>query len=635
MTWRQRVAAILALAYPPSVGWAQQLSIAPIAPQAPAIVRPYFAPDVPPVRLANTRRLGELVRAGNLYLTVQDAIALALENNIDIEVARYNPLIAAWNVTRAEAGGALPGVPSNASQAGAVALGQGVAGSQAAAGVSVPGTGSNRGGTANATIQQIGPVTQTLDPVIQEATTVSHNSNPQPDSEQSQTPNLVTDTRATQLSYQQGFLSGGSATLTYTDNYLNENSPTDILNPSSAPNLSLTFQHNFLQGFGVAVNARTITVAKMNVATSDLTFQTQVTNVVAEVLNAYYGLAGAIEDAKAKKDAAEVAQTFLTNVKEQAKLGALSPSDAINAEAQLVSSRLDLVNSEANLTQQELQLKNLISRTGTSDTVLSAARIVPVDSIVIPEKDELPTLEEMVKQAVARRTDLAGEKQNEIAAEVSAQGTRNGLLPSAGVFASTSQAGLAGTGHTVSVNGVLEAPNPYFVGGIGTALGQVFRRDFPTESAALFYAGQLRNRQALADFAIDQMQLRQTQLSTRKDINQVEVDVQNYAVAVRQARARYDAAVRNRTLQHELFSSEQKKFKLGASVPFNVIQLQRDLLAAQSTEVGALVSYSEARVALDRTLGVILDVYHVSLAEARAGQVARKSSVPAATPAQP
>ena len=633
MTKRQCLAAALSLtcpAYIGSAGWAQQLPIAPVAPSAPALVRPYFAPEIPPVRLANSGRLSELVRGGNLYLTVQDAIALALENNIDIEVARYNPLIAAWNVTRNQAGGSLPGVPSNASQAGAVASGQGVTGSQAAAGVAaIPGTSSNRGGNTNATIQQIGPITPTLDPIIQEGSTLSHISYLEPDAEQSQTPNLVMDTRASLLSYQQGLLTGGSVALTYTDNYLNENSPTDTFNPSSAPTLSISFQQNFLQSFGVAVNARFITVAKMNVGISDLTFQTQVVNVVVQVLNAYYGLAGAIADVKAKRDAAEVAQTFFANVKEQARLGALSPSEAINAEAQLVSSRLDLVNSEATLTEQQLQLKNLISRMGTGDPALSTARIVPVDPIAVPDKDDLPPLEEMVKQAIAKRSDLAGERQNEAAAEVSTLGTRNGVLPGAGVFASTSQAGLAGTAHTVSGEA---PPDPYFVGGIGTALGQVFRRNFPSESAALFYSGPLRNRQALADYAIDQLQFRQTQLTTRKDLNQVEVDIQNYAVALRQARARYDAAVRNRILQQELFSSEQKKFKLGASVPFNVIQLQRDLLAAQSTEIAAQVSYSAARVALDRTLGVILDANHVSLAEAHTGTVARRSSIPETLP---
>jgi hypothetical protein len=143
MTLQKSIAVWLCAA---SLTWAQDIAapIAPLRPQAPIIVRPYLPVTVPPVRLANTERLGELVRAGMLYLTAQDAIALALENNIDIEVSRYNPFISQWQLERSEAGGALPGVPSGASQAGSVASGQGVAGSQAAAGVSVPGARSNR-----------------------------------------------------------------------------------------------------------------------------------------------------------------------------------------------------------------------------------------------------------------------------------------------------------------------------------------------------------------------------------------------------------------------------------------------------------------------------------------------------------
>src|SRR5438270_11668070 len=100
--------------------WTQLQSIAPEKPRAPFFLRPYLAPDVPPIRLANSPRLRDLVRAGKLYLTAQDAIGLALENNIDIEVARYNPLLDEWNLERAEAGGALPGVPAASSQVGSV-----------------------------------------------------------------------------------------------------------------------------------------------------------------------------------------------------------------------------------------------------------------------------------------------------------------------------------------------------------------------------------------------------------------------------------------------------------------------------------------------------------------------------------
>ncbi|MGA3077133.1 MAG: TolC family protein [Bryobacteraceae bacterium] len=605
-----------------SLAWAQQdSSIAPVAPHAPAILRPYLAPEVPPVRLANSPRLSETVRAGTIYLTLQDAIALALENNIDIEVARYNPLIAEWNLTRSKAGGALPGVPSNASQAGSVASGQGVAGSQQAAGVSAPGTSSGHVQSTNATVSQIGPVTPTLDPIIQEASTFSHTTSLYPDSAASGTPNLVDGTRAHTASIQEGFLTGGTVTLTYSDHYLNENSPTDVLNPTSAPSLSISAQQYLLNSGGVAVNARFITVAKMNRDASDLAFQTTVTNVVSQVLNAYYSLQAADEDLKAKSSAAETATTFLANVKEQVRIGSLAPSETINAESLAITAEQARVDSETTRKQQEIQLKNLLSRNGTADAVLAGARILPVDPIRIPEHDDLAPLEELVKQALANRTDLASERESEAAAAVSNLGTRNGVLPFAVVGGSESQAGIAGTGRTVVFNGQPVTPNPYFVGGIGTALGQVFRRDFPSESIFGGYEMAFRNRAALADYAVDQLQFRQTQLTTRKDLNQVQVDVQNYVIALRQARARYDAAVRNRTLQEQLYSSERRRFDLGASIPYNVTQQQRDLIAAQNSEMTALVAYVTARIGLDRTTGAILSANHVSLGEARQGKV--------------
>jgi len=612
---------------PASPGWAQQAAIAPAAPQGPAILRPYLAAEVPPVRLANSPRLSELVRAGTLYLTVQDAMALALENNIDIEVARYNPLILGWNVTRSEAGGALPGVPSNASQAGSVASGQGVAGSQQAAGVSVPGSTAGRAQSTNASISQIGPITPTLDPTIQEASTFSHTTALYPNSQLSATSTLVDQTRAHTASIQQGILTGGTVSLTYSDHYLNENSPTDVLNPTSAPSLSIAVQQYLLNNAGIAVNARFITAAKMNRDASDLAFQTTVTNIVAQVSNAYYSLEADYEDVKAKRSAAETATTFLANVKEQVRIGTLAPSETINAESLAITSQQALVDSEAALKQQELQLKNLLSRNGTADPVLAGARILPVDPIRIPEHDDLPPLEELVKQALANRTDLAAERQNEAVTEVTNLGTKNGVLPFLVVGGGESQAGIAGTGRTVRVGPYTAEPNPYFVGGIGTALGQVFRRDFPSENIYAGYFETFRNRQAQADYAIDRLNFRQTQLSDRKDRNQVEVDVQNYVIALRQARARYDAAVRNRVLQEQLYSSERKRFELGASIPYNVTQQQRDLMTAQSAEMAARVAYVTARIGLDRTTGAILAANHVSLGEARQGKVLRESAV--------
>jgi outer membrane protein len=614
---------------------AQEASIAPVRSQSPVLVRPYLPAYIPPVRLANSPRLRDLVRGGTLYLTAQDAIALALENNIDIEVSRYNPLLASWRLERAEAGGALPGVPSGASQAGSVASGQGLAGSQAAAGVSIAGTGNASNRTSNATISQIGPVTQNLDPIVQQATTFSHTTTPQPNLVQSQTSAAISSTHVYTATVQQGLLSGGLVTLNYSEHYLQENVPSDLLNPSVAPNLSLSVQHNLLRGFGNAVNARTITVSRMNLNMTDLNFKTLVIRIVSQVLNSYYSLAASAEDLRAKQNAAEVAQTFLDDVTKEVRIGSVAPTDQIDAESLSVTSKQTVVNAQVSLAQQEVSFKNLLSRTGILDPLLANIHIVPIDTIAIPVKDDIPTVDEMVKQAIANRADLEVERVNERAGEISALGTKNGILPTLQVFAAESHAGLAGTPHTVINNGIAINPDQYFVGGIGTGLGEVLRRNFPTERVGAFLQASIRNRQALADAAIDILQLRQTQLGTRRDVNQVEVDIRNYVVALQQARVRYEAAVQNRILQEQLWDAEQRRFRLGASTAYLVTQQQRDLVTAKSSEVGALVSYSNARVALDQALGSTLEANRISIAEARSGKIGRASSLPDPLPTRP
>jgi outer membrane protein TolC len=610
--------------------WAQD--IAPLRPQGAVIVRPYLPVNVPPVRLGNSERIAPLVRAGMLYLTAQDAIALALENNIDIELSRYNPFISEWNLERAQAGGALPGVPSGASQAGQVATGQGVSGSQAAANVASPGGTTTTGRTANATISQIGPVTPNLDPIIQATTTFTHVSSPQPDAVQSEVVNLIQATHVYTGSYQQGLISGGIVTVNYSDHYLSENAPTDVLNPTVAPSLALEIQYNFLRGFGVAANSRTITVARMNLKTSELNFKNQVIGVVSQVLSAYYNLAANDQDLRAKRNALETAQTFVNDVKRQIEIGSVAPSDLIAAESQAASSAQAVTDADAALQQQELTLKNLIGRTGAADPLLASVRIVPLDSPAIPPTDHLSPINELVRQAIANRPDLAAELANEKASEISTLGTKNGILPTLQAVGVESHAGLAGTSQTVTSDGFVETAATRFNGGIGTALEQVFRRDFATDIAGVFYQEPIRNRQAQADYSIDLLQLRQTQLGNRKDLSQVEVDVRNGVVALQQARARFDAAVRNRTLQQELFDAEQKRFRLGASTPYNVAVQQRDLISAQSAVVAATVAYSTARIALDQTLGITLEANHIAMEEAKSGKVSRNSPLPATAP---
>ena len=594
-------------------------SIEPQTPPSPKILHPYLPKIVPPARMGNSARVADLMRAGTLYLTAQDAIALALENNIDLEVARYNPIISEWNLIRAQSGGPLPGVPSGASQAGTVASGQGVAGSQSAAGVSTGGGGGGGGQGSNATISQIGPATQTLDPLFQGSAVFAHTSSPQANATQSQTNNLIANTRAYNGTFKDGFLTGGNMTLSISDHYLSENATTDFLNPSTAPNLSINVQHNLLNGFGVAVNARTITVSKINLDTTALNFKNTVSSVTGQVLDAYYNLAAGYVDLKASQSALDVAREFEDVVKKQIDNGAASDADLVTARTQTASAEGNLADSAATLKKQQLQLKGMLSRNGIADPVLAGANIVPLDEVKIPEKDDLPPFATMVQTAIANRPDLAVNRANEMSSEVSALGTRNGLLPTLQVIGGTSQVGLAGASNGFA--------NPYFIGGSGTALGQVFRRNFYNlNGGAIFYTS-IGNHQAQADFAIDQLQLRQTQLGNRKDLAQVEVDVMNGTIAIQQARAQYEAAVHNRLLQEELLTGEKTKFDLGASTPYAVTQQQRDLVNAQSQELSSLVTYSAARINLDLTLGTILEANHVSIAEAGSGVVARKSSL--------
>ncbi len=633
------LAALICCAFLGSSLHAQQMeAIRPNKADVPGIIRPYFAPEVPSVKLANSPRLAELVRAGKLYLTVQDAVALALENNVDIEIARYNPIIDVWNVTRANAGGALPGVPSGSAQTSFVQSGQGVSGAEQAAGVSsAPRTG-NGNNTANASITQVGPINPVLDPLIQNSDTFIHRSRLQPNPTLSRSANLIQSQRAYSGSIQKGFLLGTTTTLTYTNSYLNENALSDFLNPQLAPVLELRLQQRLLQGFGVGVNSRTIVAAQKTLQADPLVFKAQVITVVANVLNLYYGLVADYEDVSAKQRALDVAQQFLENNKKQVQLGALAPLDVTTADSQVAASEQALIVSQTNLLQQEVQLKNVLSRQGLRDPVLSNVQVIPVDHIVVPEKEDLPPLQDMVQTALKSRTDIALQKVTYANAQISALGTKNGVLPRLDGLATFSQAGQAGTPNALQQQlppDRRQNPDPYFVGGTGTALGQVFRRNFPSESGGGFFAATLRNRLAQSDYAIDQLTLRTTQLQNQKNLNQIAVDVSNYVTGLRQARVRYEAALRALTLQQQLLSAEQKKFALGASTPFNVVQQQRDLATAQSTEVSDLVAYSSARVALEQTLGTILDEHNISLQEAMGGQVNRKSSLPAKLPQQP
>jgi outer membrane protein TolC len=252
-----------------------------------------------------------------------------------------------------------------------------------------------------------------------------------------------------------------------------------------------------------------------------------------------------------------------------------------------------------------------------ADPALEDAQIIPIDRIEIPDTEELPAVRELVATAMAKRPDVALAKFNEQTTEMNLVGTTNPLLPSLQAVVTTYNRALAGTPQ--------QAGNQYAAGGYGTALGQIFRRNFPNEQATLSFGAPIHNRTAQADYGIDQLAYRQGQLLNQKNINQILVDVSSGVAAVQQARSRLNTARDARVLQEQLLDAERKRSS--GTTAFNAIMIdQRGLIAAQLSEQAARVAYQRARIGLDQVVGLTLERNNITLEEGLRGKVERESN---------
>lgn len=623
MTARELVRGSIACACLVSLCSAQNQPVVVERPQTPIPIRSYMAPAIPPIRLRNTDRLHSLIRAGHLYLTVADTLALAIENNLNLEVERYGPALAQSALERSKAGGPLRGVPSASAQISSVNAGVGVSGSTLSAGLSGGSSGGTSGGSGAASIQQVGAITPNLDPVLQSASTWAHLTQPQANTVVSQTDALVQTIHVDNTTLQEGLLTGGIVQFRNYYQYLKENAPSDNLNPVTAPHMDLAIQQNFLRGFGVKLNNRDIRIARINTTASLEAYRSQLLDLVAQVLNLYWNLVSANDELQARQRALEVAQKFVEDTRREIGAGAIPRVQLPRAEAEAASRRTDLTIAEANVRQQAILLKEALSH--TEDPALEAAEIVPLERITIPETDNLPPLRQAVATAMAKRPDVAVAKFRDETTEISLLGTTNPLLPTLQATLQTYDRGVGGTPQIVDGQG----PNPYFVGSYGTALGQIFRHNFPNYQANVNFSIAVGNRQAQGDYGIDQLTFRQQQVRGQRDLNQIVVDLSSQMSALRQARLRYSAARDTRILQEQLLEAEQKKFTSGLSTFNDLIIDQRAVVTARISEVNAMATYVRARVSLDQVMGETLEVNHISLAEGLSGRISRESALPA------
>ena len=595
------------------------------------LTRNYRQRTIPPINLNNTSRLDSLIRAGNLYLTAPDVVALAIENNLDIEVQRYSPLLAQEILKRAQSGGVLRSVGLGVAAGPQSVSLQGVSINTGGAAVSTAGNGVSSGGGI---VTQLGPAIPSLDPTVSIFANFGHTTSPQSNTFLTGVEALVLGTRTFQAQYQQNWIWGLSTQLTYAVNRTSVNSAFYSLNPYSGGDLDLQITQNLLQGFGASVNGRNIRVQKNNVKVMDLQFKQQLITTISAVLNLYWDLVSFRQDLQARQRELDAAQQLLADNRRQVELGSLAEIEITRAEAQVYTSQQDLVVSQTNLLQQETILKNALVRDGIQRANLANVRIIPLDTIAIPASDNLQPLDTLVQQATNQRVEVQTDRIDVESNQLNLVGIKNSLRPTLQAFAELTNNALAGDPNRIPnpLTGVPLQPPPVLVGGAGTFLSQIFERNYPNYSAGLSLNITLRNRAAQADYTTSQLELRQNELNLRKAINQVRVDVENALIGLQQARARYDAAAKARQLQDQTLAADREKLRLGATTPYQVVQDQRDVASAISTEVQALANYTHARISFDQAMGTTLETNNVSIEDAKNGKVTRPSALPANLP---
>jgi outer membrane protein TolC len=562
----------------------------------------YTPSTVLPINLANSNRIDSLVRAGHIYLSLADAIALALENNIDVEVQRYTFMLNETALKRARAGGAAGGANVNAGGAG------GGGGNIIGGGGGIPSYDPVFTGNLN-----WNHLTQAQSNVVTSGGLTAN----------------VNEVQTANFGIQQGFVTGATAALALNNNQTSSNNPNNNYNPSTNSSLGLQISQPLLQGFGIALNNRNIRIAKNNVRASDYTFEQQVITTVNTVSQTYWNLVSATLDVEAKKQTLAQAQKLYEDNQKQVEIGTLAPISIVQAEAQVATSEADLLTSQGNVLIQETNLKNVISRNGLFSPAFADASIIPTDRVRLPDVEPVEPVQDLVQRAVDRRPDLAQTRVQIENTRITMTGTRNSMLPQLNVVSTIQNNALSGEINPIpNVNPLTGATaprqtNPYFIGGYGNILAQILRRNFPNYSIGFQLNIPLRNRAAQADYTTAQLQLRQSELNLQKSVNQVRVDIQNALNNVQQARARYQAATKARVLQEQTLDAEEKKNALGASTVYNVILVQRDLANARQTEVTALTAYAQAKVQLDVATGTLLDHNNITLDEAKSGRVSR------------
>jgi len=585
----------------------------------------------PAVRYENSTRVHDLIRAGNLYLSLQDALALAIENNLDIELQRYLLPVGDTELLRTRGGGVTRGLnftllevpvgtggplstlPTNAAAAGRATAGSSV--TTNAVGLNILGEPQVNASIQGTIAQSIGTTIPNYDPAIAAQLNWTHQTTPQTTTVTTGSNSLITETTLFNAGVQQGFASGAQVGLNLNNNRVSWNSLRSGYNPYTGSTLGFTATQPLLRGYGASLNRRFIRIAGNEQKITSLLFQQQLILTVYGVIRLYTDLVALTEDEKVKQETVALAEKLLSDVRAQVEEGTLAQVEMTRANAQVFSTRQDLINARGLREEQEAIFKNVITRRGNEDPEVAGARIIPTDTLTIPATDAIRPMQDLITDALSRRPDIDQARLQIANSQIGLQGARSLTKPQLDLIGIMQNNGLAGQANPFVPN-----PDPGFLGGYGSVLNQIFARNYPTYGVGVQMTLPIRNRVAEADLARDELQVKQSEIRLRQLQNQARLEVEDALIAMRRARASYDAAAQARALQEESLAAEQAKFEVGASTSFFVIQYESLLAQARSTEVAARSSYVKAKAALQRAMGTILDENHISVEAAIKGK---------------
>jgi len=582
----------------------------------------YRGKSVPPPSLENSARLDSLIKDGKLYLSLQNAIDLALENNLDLVIARYNLPIAQMDVLRTQAGGSVRGVntgvvsgtPGGAGVSFGGSSGAGAGGTSGGAG----GAGAGASGLVQSTLGT-GSAVNSYDPMINAKTYVDHTTQLLPNQTLYGVPVIHQNTFEGTVSYAQAFATGSAIQVEWDNNRQTTNSPNNTLNPQLNSYFEFYATQQLLAGFGLGPNLRFLRIARTNQKVSDIAFRAQLISTVTQICDLYWDLVNAYDNEQVGERSVAFATQTLDTSRKQLSLQAIPEMDVLKAEADLATRQQDLTIARTNLELQELYMKNAITRS-LDDSVLQEMPVVPVDHIGTTVEPDSEPVQQMITDALSRRTELQESSLVLQNSELSRKTARNALLPSLSVYGFYAGSGYAGTPNPLSGAGA-NVP-----AGFTGAVDNAFNYSSPEYQVGFQLSVPLRNRIAKADQYRTELEYRQSQVYLEELKKRIRIEVRNARFALEQGASRVDAARHARDLAQKTLDITQQEQKLGAGSNQQTLSAEHDLALADSALVTAETDYEKARIEVRRATGSVLEDYGISVADAKTGVVEADNS---------